>query len=77
MTGVQEEFPKSTQGGHPTIKRRSVPYLSLNFAETKKISQEFSRTEVGALGALSNLDDFFWTQNFKHSPEIFQDSPGI
>ena len=44
---------------------------------TKKLSQEFSRTESRILGALSRLDDFFWTQNPGFTPDPFRRHPRI
>ena len=59
----QEEHPRNNFSRHTTVTRISEYYItqSLEGIErrvTKKLSQEFSRTQSRILGALSKLDEF-------------------
>ena len=58
-----EEHPRSNLAQNSNIPRSQEDYITQVFDEierrvTKKLSQEFSRTENRILGALSRLDDF-------------------
>ena len=59
-----EEHPRSHVAQNSNVLRSQENYISQVSDEiegrvTKKLSQEFSRTENRILGALSRLDDFF------------------
>ena len=58
-----EEHPRSNLAQNLNVLRSQGDYITQVFEEiegrvTKKLSQEFSRTENRILGALSRLDDF-------------------
>ena len=58
-----EEHPKSNLASNSNVPRSQEDYLTQVSEEiegrvTKKLSQEFSRTENRILGALARLDDF-------------------
>ena len=58
-----EEHPRSTLAQNPAAPRSQEDYITQVSEEiegrvTKKLSQEFSRTENRILGALARLDDF-------------------
>ena len=58
-----EEHPRSNVAQHSNVPRSQEDYITQVFEEiegrvTKKLSQEFSRTENRILGALARLDDF-------------------
>ena len=63
---TQEEHPKNGQSRNTSVLRINEEYITHVFEEiegrvtkiTKKLSQEFSRTESRILGALSKLDEF-------------------
>ena len=66
---IQDENPGNGQSSNTSVPRINEEYITQVSAEvegrvTKKLSQEFSRTESRILGALSKLD------NFLLSPEI-------
>ena len=58
-----EEHPRSNLAQNSNVPRSQQDYITQVFGEiesgvTKKLSQEFSRTENRILGALSRLDNF-------------------
>ena len=60
---TQEEHPRNGQSRNSSVPSFSEEYITQVSEEiegrvTKKLSQEFSRTESGNLGALSKLDEF-------------------
>ena len=59
-----EEHPRSNLASNSNVPRSQEDYITQVSEEiegrvTKKLSQEFSRTENRILGALARLDDFF------------------
>ena len=61
---TQEEHPRDGQSRNTPVPRINEEYITQVSEEiegriTKKLSQEFSRTESRILGALSKLDEFF------------------
>ena len=59
-----EEDPRRNLAQNSYVPRSQEEYITQVSEEiegkvTKKLSQEFSRTESRILGALSRLDDFF------------------
>ena len=59
-----EEHPRSKMAQNSNVPRSQEDYITQISEEiegrvTKKLSQEFSRTENCILGALARLDDFF------------------
>ena len=64
---TQKEHPRNGQSRNTYVPRINEEYITQFFEEiegrgTKKLSQEFSRTESRILGALSKLDEFFLNQ---------------
>ena len=60
---IQEENPRNGQSRNTSVPRINEEYITQVSEEmegrvTKKLSQEFSRTESRVLAALSKLDDF-------------------
>ena len=60
----QEVHPRNSQSKETTVPRINENYITqvskeIKWKMRKKLSQELSRTEIGLLGALSKLDDFF------------------
>ena len=60
---TQEEHPRNGQSRNTSVPRSNEEYITQVSEETesrvtKKLSQEFSRTESRILGALFSLDDF-------------------
>ena len=58
-----EEHPRSNLALNSNVPRSQEHYITQVFEEiegrvTKKLSQEFSRTENRRLGALARIDDF-------------------
>ena len=58
-----EEHPRSNLASNSNVPRSQEDYITQVFEEiegrvTKRLSQEFSRTENRILGALATLDDF-------------------
>ena len=58
-----EEHPRNSMGQNSNVPRSQEDYITQVSEEiegrvTKKLSQEFSRTENRILGALARLDDF-------------------
>ena len=64
---TQEEHPRNGQSRNTSVPRINEEYITQVFEEiegrvTKKLSQEYSRTESRILGALSKLDEFLLNQ---------------
>ena len=60
---IQEENPRNGQSRNTSVPKMNEEYITQVFEEvegrvTKKLSQEFSRTESRILGALSKIDEF-------------------
>ena len=80
---TQEEHPRNGQSGNTFVPRINEEFITHVCEEiegrvTKKLSQEFSRTESRILGALSKLDEFLLNQQIRtHSwtvPETFRNT---
>ena len=78
-----EEHPRNGQSRNTSVPRINEEYITQLSEEiegrvTKKLSQEFSRTESRILGALSKLDEFLLNQQIRtHSgtvPETFRNT---
>ena len=64
---TQEENPRNGQSRNTSVPRINEEYITqvseqIEGRVTKKLSQEFSRTESRFLGALSKLDEFLLNQ---------------
>ena len=73
---TQEEHPRNGQSRNTSVPRINEEFITQVSEEiegrvTKKLSQEFSRTESRILGALSKLDDFLL------NPEIWTHSETV
>ena len=67
---TQEENPRNGQSRNTSVPRINEEYITqvseqIESRVTKKLSQEFSRTESRILGALSNLDEFLLNQQIR------------
>ena len=67
---TQEEHPRNGQSRNtsvPRINEENITQISeeIEGRVTKKLSQEFSRTEFRILGALSKLDEFLLNQQIR------------
>ena len=80
---TQEEYPRNGQSRNTSVPRINEEYITQVSEEiegrvTKKLSQEYSRTESRILGALSKLDEFLLNQQIRtHSgtvPETFRNT---
>ena len=73
---TQEEHPRNGQSRNTSVPRTNEEYITQVSEEiegkvTKKLSQEFSRTESRILCALSKLDDFLLNQQIQtHSRTV-------
>ena len=73
---TQEEYPRNGQSRNTSVPRINEEYITQVSEEiesrvTKKLSQEFSRTESCTLGALSKLDEFLLNQQIRtHSGTV-------
>ena len=73
---TQEERPRNGQSRNTSVPRINEEYITHVSEEiegrvTKKLSQEFSRTESHILGALSKLDEFLLNQQIRtHSETV-------
>ena len=73
---TQEEHPRNGQSRNTSVPRINEEYITQVSEEiegrvTKKLSQEFSRTESRILGALSKLDEFLLNQQIRtHSETV-------
>ena len=73
---TQEENPRNGQSRNTSVPRINEEYITQVSEEiegrvTKKVSQEFSRTESRILGALSKLDEFLLNQQIRtHSETV-------
>ena len=79
---TQEEHPTNGQFRNTSIPRINEEYISQVAEEidgrvTRKLSQEFSRTESRILGAMSNLDEFLVNPQIRtHSGTVLGTFPG-
>ena len=76
-----EEHPRSNLAPNSNVPRSHEDYMTQVFEEiegrvTKKLSQEFSRTENSILGVLSSLDDFLLNPLIQATPEPLRRRPG-
>ena len=80
---IQEEHPRNGQSRNTSVARINEEYITQLSEEiesrvSKKLSQEFSRTESRILGALSKLDEYLLNQQIRtHSgtvPETFRNT---
>ena len=75
-TKIQEEYPRNVQSRNTSVPRINEENITQVFEEiegrvSKKLSQEFSRTESRILGALSKLDEFLLNQQIRtHSETV-------
>ena len=73
---TQEEHPRNGQSRNTSVPRINEEYITQVSEEiegrgTKKLSQEFNRTESRILGALSKLDEFLLNQQIRtHSENV-------
>ena len=73
---TQEEHPRNGQSQNTSVPRINEEYITQVSEEiegrvTKKLSQEYSRTEPRILGALSKLDEFLLNQQIRtHSGTV-------
>ena len=80
---TQEEYPRNGQSRNTSVPRINEEYITQVSEETesrvtKKLSQEFRRTEFRILAALSKLDEFLLNPQIRtHSgtvPGAFQNT---
>ena len=80
---TQEENPRNGQSRNTSVPRINEEYIAQVSEEiegrvTKKLSQEYSRTESRILGALTKLDEFLSNQqihtHFETVPGIFRNT---
>ena len=73
---TQEEHPRNGQSRNTSVPRINEEYITQLSQEiegrvTKKLSQEYSRTESRILGALPKLDEFLLNQQIQtHSETV-------
>ena len=73
---TQEEHPRNGQSRNASVPRINEEYITQVCEEiegrvSKKLSQEFSRTESRILSALSKLDEFLLNQQIRtHSETV-------
>ena len=73
---TQEEHPRNGQSRNTSVPRNNEDYITQDSEEvegrvSKKLSQEFSRTESRILGALTKLDEFLSNQQIHtHSETV-------
>ena len=78
---TQEENPRNGQSRNTSVPRINEEYITKVSEEiegrvTKKLSQEFSRTESRILSAFSNLDEFLLNQQIRtHSGTVLGTFP--
>ena len=75
----QEENPRNGQSRNTSFPRINEEYITQLSQEiegrvTKKLSQEFSRTESRILDALSKLDEFLLNPQVRTHPEPFRNT---
>ena len=75
-TETQEENPRKDQSRNTSVPRINEKYITEVSEEiegrvSKKLSQEFSRTESRILGALTKLDEILSSQQIRtHSDNV-------
>ena len=77
-----EEHPRSNLAQNANVPRSQEDYITQVSEEiegrvTKKLSQDFSTTEIRLLGALARLDDFLMNPLLQGTPEPLRRRPGI
>ena len=81
MARETQQYPRNNQSENSAAPGITEDYIAQVSEEiggkvSKKLSQQFSRTESRILGALPNLDDFFLNHRYGHSPELFREHSG-
>ena len=80
---TKEENPRNGQSRNTSVPRINEEYITQVSEEiegrvSKKLSQEFSRTEPRILSALTKIDEFLWNQqiqtHFETVPEAFRNT---
>ena len=76
---IQEENPRNGQSRNTSVPRINEEYITQLSEEiegriSKKLSQEFSRTESRILGALSKLDEFLLNQQITAHSGTFRNT---
>ena len=76
---TQEENPRNGQSRNTSVPRINEEYITQIFEQiegrvTKKLSQEFSRTESRIFGALSKLDEFLLNQQIRTHSQAFRNT---
>ena len=76
---IQDENPRNGQSRNTSVPRINEDYLTQLSEEiegrvSKKLSQEFSRTESRILGALSKLDEFLLNQQITAHSGTFRNT---
>ena len=76
---TQEENPRNGQSRNTSVPRINEEYITqiseqIEGRVTKKLSQEFSRTESRILGALSKLDEFLLNQQITTHSGTFRNT---
>ena len=76
---IQEENPRNGQSRNTSVPRINEEYITQLSEEiegrvSKKLSQEFSRTESRILGALSKLDEFLLNQQITARSGTFRNT---
>ena len=77
-----EKHPRCNLASNSNVPRSQEDYITQVSEEivgrvTKKLSQEFSRTENRILGALAKLDDFLMNPLLQATPEPLRRRPGM
>ena len=83
LAAVSREAPEGSRSSRtqnvldPELTQDYISQVSkeIEGRVTKKLSKEVSKTESRILGALSKLDEFFWTHKFGLVPWLFQEHP--
>ena len=76
---TQEENPRNGQSRNTSVPRINEEYITQIFEQiegrvTKKLSQEFSRTESRIFGALTKLDEFLLNQQIRTHSQAFRNT---
>ena len=80
---TQEEHPRNGQSRNTSVPRTNEEYITQIFEKiegtvTKKLSQEYSRSECRILGALSKINEFVLNQqirtHYRTVPETFRNT---
>ena len=80
---TEEEHPRNGQSRNTSVPRTNEEYITQIFEKiegtvTKKLSQEYSRSECRILGALSKINEFVLNQqirtHYRTVPETFRNT---